>query len=228
MNLKKVLHVAIADDHPIVLGALRGELARLPEIRIDLEVENGDALISALKRSPCEIVITDFAMPADDSDESDGFALVKRLKTEHPSTKVIVYTAMNNGAVIRRLYRMGVFAVINKREKTDELINACLATQSSKQLYFPVSLRGELEMSWAQGEGFGLVRELTQSELEVVRLFVEGQTFATILPSAWPLASPVRVVSSLESRRSVIEVGRMLARVNRSNFFPSSLASSSQ
>ncbi|MBW9334523.1 response regulator transcription factor [Herbaspirillum sp. RU 5E] len=180
MNLKKVLHVAIADDHPIVLGVLRGELARLPEIRIDLEVENGDALISALKRSPCEIVITDFAMPADDSDESDGFALVKRLKTEHPSTKVIVYTAMNNGAVIRRLYRMGVFAVINKREKTDELINACLATQSSKQLYFPVSLRGELEMSWAQGEGFGLVRELTQSELEVVRLFVEGQSLGEI------------------------------------------------
>ncbi|EOA05697.1 MULTISPECIES: response regulator [Herbaspirillum] len=180
MNLKKILHVAIADDHPIVLGALRSELARLPEIRIDLEVDTGEALLAALKRAPCEIVITDFAMPADDSDDSDGFALVKRIKNEHPSTKLIVYTAMNNGAVIRRLYRMGVFAVINKREKTDELINACLATQSSKQLYFPVSLRGELEMSWAQGEGFGLVRELTQSELEVVRLFVEGQSLGEI------------------------------------------------
>jgi len=139
----KVLHIAIADDHPVVLGALKNELGRLPEVRIDLEADTGEALLTALKRTPCEIVVTDFAMPNNDNDDSDGFALIKRIKAEHPSSKVIVYTAMGNIAVVKRLYRMGVFSVINKKEKADELINACLATQSSKQAYFPVSLRGE-------------------------------------------------------------------------------------
>ncbi|NUU02215.1 response regulator transcription factor [Herbaspirillum robiniae] len=180
MSLNKVLHVAIADDHPVVLGALKNELGRLPDVRIDLEVETGDALLNALKRSPCEIVITDFTMPNDEKDDSDGFSLIKRIKADHPSSKVIVYTAMANSAVVKRLYRMGVFSVINKREKPEELINACLATQSSKQVYFPVSLRGELEVSWAQGEAFSQSKELTLSELEVVRLFVEGNSLSDI------------------------------------------------
>jgi two-component system capsular synthesis response regulator RcsB len=176
----KVLHVAIADDHPVVLGALKSELGRLPEVRIDLEANNGDSLLGALRRAPCEIVITDFTMTNEDRDDSDGFSLIKRIKAEHPSTKVIVYTAMCNTAVVKRLYRMGVFSVINKKEKAEELINACLATQTSKQVYFPVSLRGELEVSWAQGDGFAQSKELTLSELEVVRLFVEGNSLSDI------------------------------------------------
>lgn len=178
--VNKILHVAIADDHPVVLTALKNEFARLPEVRIDLEAMTGDALLTALRKVPCEIVITDFTMPNDAKEDSDGFSLVKRIKAEHPSTKLIVYTAMTNSAVVKRLYRMGVFSVINKREKPEELINACVATQSTKQVYFPVSLRGELEVSWANGDAFTPSKELTLSELEVVRLFVEGNSLGDI------------------------------------------------
>ncbi|WP_081768685.1 response regulator transcription factor [Herbaspirillum sp. RV1423] len=176
----KVLQIAIADDHPVVLNALKHELGRLPEFRIVLTAHTGEELLDALLRTPCEVVVTDFAMPTEGKDEADGFILIKRIRTEFPSTKLIVYTAMNNGAVVKRLYRMGVFSVISKREEADELINACLATQSNKQVYFPVSLRGELEISWAQGDAFTQNKELTMSELEVVRLFVGGSSLGEI------------------------------------------------
>lgn len=176
----KVLQIAIADDHPVVLSALKHELSRFPEFRIVLMAQTGDDLLEALHRTPCEVVITDFAMPTDDKDESDGFSLIKRIRADHALTKLIVYTAMNNSAVVRRLYRMGVFSVISKKEKAEELINACLATQTSKQVYFPVSLRGELEVSWAQGDAFAQNKELTMSELEVVRLFVGGSSLSDI------------------------------------------------
>lgn len=172
--------MAIADDHPLVLSALKNELSQLPEFRIVLVAQTGDDLLDALERTPCEVVITDFAMPTDAKEEADGFALIKRIRTDHPLTKLIVYTAMNNGAVVRRLYRMGVFSVISKKEQAEELINACMATQTSKQVYFPVSLRGELEVSWAQGDAFAHNKELTISELEVVRLFVGGSSLSDI------------------------------------------------
>lgn len=178
--LNKVLQIAIADDHPVVLNALKHELGRLPEFRIVLMAHTGDELLESLQRTPCEVVITDFAMPTEEKDEADGFILIKRIRTEFPSTKLIVYTAMNNSAVVKRLYRMGVFSVISKREKAEELVSACLATQSNKQVYFPVSLRGELEMSWAQGDAFAQNKELTMSELEVVRLFVGGCSLGDI------------------------------------------------
>ncbi len=178
--LNKVLQIAIADDHPVVLNALKHELGRLPEFRIVLMAHTGDELLESLQRTPCEVVITDFAMPTEEKDEADGFVLIKRIRAEFPSTKLIVYTAMSNSAVVKRLYRMGVFSVISKKEKADELVNACLATQSTKQVYFPVSLRGELEMSWAQGDAFAQNKELTMSELEVVRLFVGGCSLGDI------------------------------------------------
>ncbi|MFL9880554.1 response regulator transcription factor [Herbaspirillum rhizosphaerae] len=178
--LNKVLQIAIADDHPVVLNALKNELGRLPEFRIVLMAQTGEKLLESLQRTPCEVVITDFAMPTDDKDESDGFVLIKRIRNDYPSTKLIVYTAMSNSAVVKRLYRMGVFSVISKKEKAEELINACMATQTSKQVYFPVSLRGELEMSWAQGDAFTQNKELTMSELEVVRLFVGGSSLSDI------------------------------------------------
>lgn len=126
MNLKKVLYVVIVDDYFIVLGVFWGELVCLLEICIDLEVENGEVLISVFKCLLCEIVIIDFVMLVDDSDELDGFVLVKCLKIEYLLIKVIVYIVMNNGVVICCLYCMGVFVVINKCEKIDELINVCL------------------------------------------------------------------------------------------------------
>jgi len=180
LMLNKVLQIAIADDHPVVLNALKHELGRLPEFRIVLMAQTGDELLESLQRTPCEVVITDFAMPTEEKDEADGFILIKRIRTEFPSTKLIVYTAMNNSAVVKRLYRMGVFSVISKKEKAEELVSACLATQSNKQVYFPVSLRGELEMSWAQGDAFAQNKELTMSELEVVRLFVGGCSLGDI------------------------------------------------
>jgi two-component system capsular synthesis response regulator RcsB len=180
MSTKRILQIAVADDHPMVLAALKNELLRIPEARVNVEAGTGEGLLAALKRHPCEVVVTDFTMPGMDSEDADGLLLIKRLKAEQPSTKIIVYTAMSNPAVIKRLYRMGVFSVINKREKLDELINACQATLSAKQVHFPTSLRGELEVSWAQGDAFAVRRDLTTSELEVVRMIVEGNSLNEI------------------------------------------------
>jgi len=176
----KILQIAVADDHPVVLSAIKNELGRLPQFRIVLLAQTGEELLKSLQRTPCEIVVTDFAMPVDEKDEADGFVLIKRLRSENPSSRIIVYTAMNNSAVIKRLYRMGVFSVISKKERAEELVNACLATQLNKQLYFPVSLRGELEMNWAQGDVFAQTKDLTVSEMEVVRLFVGGCSLGEI------------------------------------------------
>lgn len=180
MTITKILQIAVADDHPVVLDALRNELGKLPDVHLAVLAETGDALLAALERTPCEVVISDFTMQAVEKDEADGFGLVKRIRQEYPSTKLIVYTAMSNSAVVKRLYRMGVFSVISKKEKTEELIGAVKATQGSKQVYFPSSLRGELELSWAQGEAFAQAKELTMSEMEVVRLFVGGCSLGDI------------------------------------------------
>jgi len=178
--MNKIVQIAIADDHPVVLEALEHELGKLPQIRIAILAETGDALLTSLRDNPCEVVISDFTMQMAEKEESDGFGLVTRIRQDYPSTKLIVYTAMSNIAVVKRLYRMGIFSVISKKEKTAELVAAVKATQEGRQVFFPSSLRGELELSWAQGDAFSQTKELTISELEVVRLFVSGFSLSDI------------------------------------------------
>lgn len=178
--MNKIVQIAIADDHPVVLEALDNELGKLPGMHVVILAETGEALLAALQNTPCEVVIADFTMPTSEKEEADGFGLITRIRQEYPSTKLIVYTAMSNSAVVKRLYRMGVFSVISKKEKTEELITAIKSTQGGKQVYFPSSLRGELELSWAQGDAFAQTKELTMSEMEVVRLFVGGCSLGDI------------------------------------------------
>jgi two-component system capsular synthesis response regulator RcsB len=178
--MSKTVQIAIADDHPVVLEALQNELGKLPGMVVAVLAETGDALLAALPETACEVIISDFTMQTSEREESDGFGLISRLRHAYPASKLIVYTAMSNSAVVKRLYRMGIFSVISKKEKTEELIAAVKATQANKQVYFPTSLRGELELSWAQGEAFAQTKELTISEMEVVRLFVGGCSLSDI------------------------------------------------
>jgi two-component system capsular synthesis response regulator RcsB len=178
--MSKTVQIAIADDHPVVLEALQNELGKLSGMAVAVLADTGDSLLAALSETACEVIISDFTMQTLEREESDGFGLITRLRHEYPASKLIVYTAMSNSAVVKRLYRMGIFSVISKKEKTEELIAAVKATQANKQVYFPTSLRGELELSWAQGEAFAQTKELTISEMEVVRLFVGGCSLSDI------------------------------------------------
>ncbi|SRR5450830_262336 len=178
--MNKSVQIAIADDHPVVLEALDNELRKLPGVSVAILAETGDALLAALQQTSCEVIISDFTMQTAEREESDGFGLISRLRQDYPKAKLIIYTAMSNSAVVKRLYRMGIFSVISKKEKTSELIAAVETAQNGKQVYFPSSLRGELELSWAHGDAFAQTKDLTISEMEVVRLFVGGCSLGDI------------------------------------------------
>jgi len=179
-NSEKPFQIVLADDHPVVLGALKNELSALEGFKVIAAVNNSNQLKIALKNKGCNLVVTDFSMPTGENESADGFAMIKKLRQTHPGVKVIVYTSLSNCAVIRRLYQMGVFAVVSKKEQPQELINACLAAQAKRKVYFSSSLRDELELNWALGDAFFKKKDLTCGELEVVRLFVGGTSMGDI------------------------------------------------
>ena len=120
--MNKIVQIAVADDHPVIVEALYNELAKLSDMRVAVLAETGDSLLSGLKEQACDIIVSDFTMQISEREESDGFGLISRIRQEHPGSKIIIYTAMSNSAVVKRLYRMGIFSVISKKEKTSELI----------------------------------------------------------------------------------------------------------
>ena len=74
------MRVVISDDHPVVLIGLKTSLREYGQgLDVVGEANDGQSLLDVLARVPCDLLITDFAMPAD-VEGYDGLALLRRTR----------------------------------------------------------------------------------------------------------------------------------------------------
>ena len=89
MSERAAFRVLIADDHPLVVGGLRQAiLAAAPDAGIAV-AHDFDSMVAALQASSgADLVLLDLTMPG-----VRGFSGLLFLRSEHPSTPVIVVSA---------------------------------------------------------------------------------------------------------------------------------------
>ena len=90
--------LVIADDHPLFRGALREAAAGLLE-RVDIaEAGTFDEVVELLERSgDVDCVLLDLAMPG-----ARGFSGLMYMRAQYPGVPVIVVSANDDPATIRR------------------------------------------------------------------------------------------------------------------------------
>jgi two-component system capsular synthesis response regulator RcsB len=169
--------IAAADDHPIVLDALRVSLQRIPIFRIEHECRSGASLLEALARLPTDIVITDFTMSRGDA-AIDGFAMLRKLRDRVPGARVVLLTAQTNPGIFARAVKLGVRAVVSKEDGVEEVVRACLCVRTADDRYYSPTVRAITE--GAGDYAHASQQDLTPKELEVVRLFVAGHSLIQI------------------------------------------------
>ena len=82
------LRIVLADDHPIFLIGLRAVLERDERVRIVAEANSPQALIEQLQTCACDVLVTDFMMPAEP--QADGLRLIEQLRRYYPC---LLYTS---------------------------------------------------------------------------------------------------------------------------------------
>lgn len=85
--------VVLADDHPLVLEAMRSLLAGAEDIVIQAVCVDGVELRRAVAEHPPDVVVTDIRMPPGHSDE--GIRIAQELRRDHPQTGVVVVSSAN-------------------------------------------------------------------------------------------------------------------------------------
>jgi DNA-binding NarL/FixJ family response regulator len=110
MSERETLRVLIADDHPLVVGGLReAVLAAAPAAEI-VVAHDFDSMAAALEASPdADLVLLDLTMPG-----VRGFSGLLFMRSERPSTPVIVVSGNEDRAVIRHCLEFGAAAFIPK------------------------------------------------------------------------------------------------------------------
>ncbi|HTI18231.1 MAG TPA: response regulator [Trinickia sp.] len=195
-----MIRVVIADDHPVILLGARHALARFPDMEVVGEARQSTDLVKLLSSVPCDVVVTDLAMPG--GVHGDGLPLISYVQRHFPMLPIVVLTMLENTALIRRLGEMGVVAIVSK---SDDLAHIGLAVRHVVHglSYAGPSVRALREAFHTitgrkgragqnDGKEAADVR-LSPREIEVVRLFASG---LTVKEMAERLKRSIKTVSS--------------------------------
>jgi len=158
--------VLLADDHAIVREGL---VSLLTEHNFDVvgAVGDGRALLEAATKLRPDVIVTDLSMPG-----LTGLDVLTRLKAERIESKILVLTMHNDLDLATTATREGASGFLLKHSAGEELVNAIHQALQGRVYLTPAVTKGVIERLATPG---GVPKaQLTQRQLEVLRLIVDG------------------------------------------------------
>lgn len=165
------IKIIIADDHDVIIDGLTALLSTEKNLQIVGRANNGKQLLEIIKNKPVDLIILDIEMP-----EMNGVEVTEKLKTIYPQLKILVLTMYNSPDFIANLLRHGVDGYILKNSRKNDLLQAINSVVSGRPFYAPEVTEIMMD-SFRQGQSNKEdTPELTQREIEIVRLIAEEYT----------------------------------------------------
>jgi DNA-binding NarL/FixJ family response regulator len=161
--------IIIADDHPLVRGALRQAVEGAFQQANVTETSDFDALIAALgAQAETDLVLLDLAMPG-----MQGFSGLIYLRGQYPSVPVVVVSANDNRGVMRRCMQLGAAGFIPKTTSLDAMTGA-IATVLAGGVWLPPDLDPDVESDPTTTDMLRRLASLTPQQMRVLMMLSEG------------------------------------------------------
>lgn len=167
------IQVIVADDHPIVSLGVSHELARDPAIEVIGCARDSTDLVAQLEARPCDVVVSDYAMPG--GKHGDGLGLIGLLRRRFPALHVAVLTMVEHPTLLRALLTDKKLCILSKADSTSHIIGAIHAMMRGRTYYSPTIKDMIIRESLSPEQP-----RLTRREAEIVRLFCAGTTITEI------------------------------------------------
>ncbi|MDR0241008.1 MAG: response regulator transcription factor [Burkholderia sp.] len=162
------IRIVIADDHPAVVIGARYELSASNTVSVVATAHNSTELIEALASHPCDVLVSDYAMPG--TEYGDGLTMFTALLKRFPGLKIVVMTMMENAVALRALIDLGIACIVSKSDMPNHLTMAIHAAYTNGR-YLSPSMDRILRNT---GSANGKTPALSVREVEVIRLFSSG------------------------------------------------------
>jgi len=192
----QLVRVAIADDHAVIRLGIELALSESPMLRIVGACANSTELMRLLDDLPCDVLVTDYAMPG--GEQGDGLALLHHLRERYPELDIVVLTAMDRPVIVQSIIALGITNIVSKADDMHHLKAAVLAAYAHRG-YMSPSLGAIINSSRPNSHDSpgNLLSRLSPRELQVLTLYVGG---ATINDIAALLGRSKQTVSSQKVR----------------------------
>src|SRR5262249_40910267 len=103
------LRLLIADDHQLMLAAVRLALLGAPDIEIVGEARSGEEVLPLAGRTSPDVVLLDLRMPG-----MDGLRCLELLNQRPPGVKSVVFSASDEPSAVEASLARGAAAFVHK------------------------------------------------------------------------------------------------------------------
>jgi DNA-binding NarL/FixJ family response regulator len=164
------IRLVVADDHPLILEALQQLFGLEDDFKLLSCCRTGTETLQAVKDSQPDVLILDIRMPG-----QDGLAVLRALREEHTSTRVVLLTAALEEHEVLEAIRLGAQGVVLKEMASHLLVQCVRKVHAGGQWVERHSVSRALETMLRHQDGLRDVTGLlTPRELEIVRLAAQG------------------------------------------------------
>ena len=172
-----MIHLLVADDHPLILSSVRHVLERDGEFEIVAETARGDQVLRLAAQYSPDVVLLDLRLPG-----LDGLVCLDQLKRRFPETKVIVFSAADDETVIANVLKRGGDGYVIKSVNPDDLAGAI--RQVVEGTVFHALGRGAVDEQRETG--------LTGRELAILKALGRGLSNKAIAGELWVTEQTVK------------------------------------
>lgn len=167
----KPLRVLVADDHPLMLAAVRRLLEQSPDFEIVGEVSVGSHVLPAVNETHPDVVLLDVRMPG-----MDGIEATRRIRQAAPTTKIILITIDESRGAISDAIQAGVSGYLLKDASPDALVDAARNAIEGNAVIHPQLTKTFIEeVRLGEGEG-PRAAPLSKREREILQKVADGST----------------------------------------------------
>lgn len=201
MNSKTPIRVLIADDHEVVRRGLSFALAAHDDLLLVGEAADGQEAAAACAEVQPDVILMDIQMP-----RMNGIEAARVIRQQHPQIRIIALTTFSDQETVLEMLQAGASGYLLKTTTMDELASAIrlaangqltLSAEAAQVLLRPTPAAPNAAKPDASFH-------LTERELEVLRLMVEGLNNAEIAAQLVVSRSTVKFhVSSILAKMNV-------------------------
>ena len=171
---QRAVRVAIVDDDPFVVQALRSYLSSSPQIEVLSTFTSARDLLAFLKRIPVDVLVSDGRMPG-----MDGLELLARVQEQHPRTAVVMLTSFDDDSAMLTALSQQANGFLLKDSSPEDVIRAVIAAHSGGTTISPTTT-SRLVSQHLRPRRVGGHPDLTEAEQAVLDLLCEGSSNAEI------------------------------------------------
>ena len=171
------ISILLVDDHQVVRQGVRAFLDTQPDFSVVGEAESGEQALQQADKYVPDVILMDLVLPG----EIDGVEATRQIKKHSPRTQVVVLTSYHDDEFIFPAIKAGALSYVLKDIGPEELASVIRkASQGEAVLHPRVAARLIQEIQGREDFSINPFNELSEREMEVLRLIAAGSSNAAI------------------------------------------------